>query len=74
MGAVESGEKSGNFREISLLKQKRLRVLSIQIGGVSLCPGVERTGWGSLCLTKSRGVPRMWVRVVESGETSGNFR
>ena len=45
VGAVESGEKSFNFREISLLKQKRLRVLSVHIG---LCPVVERTGVGEL--------------------------
>ena len=41
---------------------------------MSLCPVVERTGLGLLCLTKSGGVPRMCVGAVESGEKSGNFR
>ena len=37
MGSVESCEKSGNFREISLNKAiKTYRVLAMFIGGVSL--------------------------------------
>ena len=35
---------------------------------------VEVTGLGSLCLSKSGGVPRMCVGVVESREKSCNFR
>ena len=35
---------------------------------------VKLTGLGSLCLSKSGGVPRMCVGAVESGEKSGNFR
>ena len=35
-----------------------------------MCPVVELTGLGSLCLSKSGGVPRM----CESGENSGNFQ
>ena len=31
-----------------------------------VCPVVELTGLGSLCLSKSGGVPRMCVREVES--------
>ena len=31
-----------------------------------VCPVVELTGLGSLCLSKSGGVPRMCVRAVES--------
>ena len=31
-----------------------------------VCPVVELTGLGSLCLNKSRGVSRMCVRAVES--------
>ena len=72
--AVEFVEKSGNFLEISLLKPKRLRVLSVHIGSVSLYPVVKRTGLGLLCLSKSRRVPRMCVGAVESGEWSGNIR
>ena len=64
VGAVESDEKSGNFRAISLLKPLRLRVLSVHIGGASQCPVVEWTGLGSLCVSKSRGVPRMCVGAV----------
>ena len=41
-----------------------LRVLSIHIGGVSLWPVVKLTGLGSLCLSKSLGVPRMCVGAV----------
>ena len=39
-----------------------------------MCPVVELTGLGSLCLIKSGGVPRMCVGAVESCEKSGNFR
>ena len=39
-----------------------------------VCPVVELTGLGSLCLSKNRGVPRMCVGAVESCEKSGNFR
>ena len=42
----------------------------MHIGGVSY----GRTGLGSLCLTKSRGVPRMCVGEVESCEKCGNYR
>ena len=35
---------------------------------------VEVTGLGSLCLSKSGGVPRMCVGAVESCEKSCNFR
>ena len=38
-----------------------------------VCPVVERTGLGSLCLSKSRRVPKMCVGAVESGEKSGNL-
>ena len=38
------------------------------------CLVVKLTGLGSLCLSKSAGVPRMCVWAVESGEKSGNFR
>ena len=31
-----------------------------------VCPVLKLTGLGSLCLSKSGGVPRMCVRVVES--------
>ena len=31
-----------------------------------VCPVVELTGLGSLCLSKSGGVPRMCVGAVES--------
>ena len=37
-------------------------------------PVVELTGLGSLCLSKSGGVPRMCLGAVESCEKSGNFR
>ena len=33
-----------------------------------VCPVVELTGLGSLCLSKSGGVPRMCVGAVESCE------
>ena len=39
-----------------------------------VCPVVELTGLGSLCLIKSQGAPRMCVGAVESCEKSGNFR
>ena len=35
-----------------------------------VCPVVELIGLGSLCLSKSGGVPRMCVGVVESCEKS----
>ena len=38
------------------------------------CPVVKRTGLGSLCLSKSGGVPRVCVGVVESCRKSCNFR
>ena len=41
---------------------------------MSLCSVVERTGLGLLSLSKSGGVPRMCVGVVESSVKSGNFR
>ena len=37
-----------------------------------VCPVVELTGLGSLCLSKSRGVSRVCVGVVESCEKSCN--
>ena len=40
----------------------------------SVCPVVELTGLGSLCLSKSGGVPRMCVGAVESCEKSCNIR
>ena len=33
-----------------------------------MCPVVKLTGLGSLCLSKSGGVPKMCVRAVESGK------
>ena len=39
-----------------------------------VCPVVELTGLGSLCLSKSGGVPKMCVGAVESCEKSCNFR
>ena len=66
VGTVESCEKSGNLRGISV---KRRRVLSIHIG----CVSCGQTGLGSLCLTERGGVPRMCVGEVESCEKSGNF-
>ena len=39
--------------KFQLIKPERCRVLAIHIGGMSLCPVVERTGLGSLCLSKS---------------------
>ena len=39
-----------------------------------VCPVVELTGLGSLCLIRSRGVSRVCVGAVESCEKSGNFR
>ena len=39
-----------------------------------VCPVVELTGLGSLCLSKSRGVSRVCVGVVESCEKSCNIR
>ena len=38
-----------------------------------VCPVVEWAGLGSLCLSKSRGAPRMCVGAVEACEKSGNF-
>ena len=39
-----------------------------------VCPVVEVTGLGSLCLSKSGRVPRMCVGAVESCEKSCNIR
>ena len=39
-----------------------------------VCPVVELTGLGSLCLIRSRGVSRVCGGVVESCEKSCNFR
>ena len=39
-----------------------------------VCPVVELTGLGSLCLIRSRGVSRVCVGAVESREKSCNFR
>ena len=39
-----------------------------------MCNVVKRTGLGSLCLSKSGGVPRVCVGVVESCEKCCNFR
>ena len=39
-----------------------------------VCPVIEVTGLGSLCLSKSRGVSRECVGAVESCEKSCNFR
>ena len=38
-----------------------------------VCPVVELTGLGLLCLCKGGRVPRMCVWAMESGEKSGNF-
>ena len=37
-------------------------------------PVVKRTGLGSLCLIRSRGVSRVYVGAVESCEKSCNFQ
>ena len=59
------GEKSGNFREISLIKAIRLGALSVHIG----CVSCGRTDWVAWVRCAS-------VKVEESrvGEKSGNFR
>ena len=39
-----------------------------------VCPVLKRTGFGSLYLSKSGGVPRVCVGAVESCEKCCNFR
>ena len=63
------GEKKGNFREISLHKDVD-PCLSI----LGVCPVVELTGLGTLCLSERGGVSRMCVDAVKRVVLSEKFR